>query len=149
MARILVVDDNLMMRSVLRLALNRAGHDVTLAAHGAEALSEVERRDPFDLIITDLEMPNLDGRGLVQALRGISCPSPVLLMSGYHGLQELARMAEDSGLRVHGALEKPFTGERLVSMVDTLITRNTAAASPVRRATDSPRRVALEASAPL
>jgi CheY-like chemotaxis protein len=135
-----------MMRSVMRLALSRAGHDVFLAEHGAKALVEIERQDPFDLIITDLEMPKLDGRGLLHALRTISCPSPVLLMSGYHGMHELARVAEDSGMHVQGVLEKPFTSERLVACVDRLLSRS---AEPARRTADGPRRVDLEAAAPV
>jgi DNA-binding NtrC family response regulator len=143
MARILVVDDNLMMRSVMRLALSRAGHDVILAEHGAKALVEVDRNGPFDLIITDLEMPQLDGRGLVHALKTASCPSPVLLMSGRFGLHELARVADDAGLRVHDTIEKPFTGERLLATVDRLIGQGD------RRVGESRRRADLEAAAPV
>jgi CheY-like chemotaxis protein len=149
MARILVVDDNLVMRSVMRLALGRAGHDVILAKHGAEALSEIASNGPFGLIITDVEMPQLDGRGLVHALRTASCPSPVLLMSGYHGMHGLARLAADAGLRVHGVLEKPFTGERLISIVDQLVGQGTRSEPTLPRSNESRLPADIEAAAPV
>jgi CheY-like chemotaxis protein len=133
MARILLVDDNLMIRSVIRTTLMRAGHDVGLAEDGVKALAEVEASGPFDLIITDLEMPRLDGRGLIRALRAASCTAPVLLMSGRHGIAELARIAADQGLSVQGAIEKPFTGERLIATVAAMLAVG-APARPPRQA---------------
>jgi two-component system chemotaxis response regulator CheY len=119
-ASILIVDDNAMMRSVMRVALARAGYDVTLAEDGAKALAKLSDGKRFDLIITDLEMPILDGAGLVGALRRASCSSPVLLISGRVGGGELARLAS-SDLAVQGSLEKPFTGAKLISKVAELL----------------------------
>jgi two-component system chemotaxis response regulator CheY len=120
MTNILIVDDNAMMRSVMRVALARAGYEVTLAEDGAKALGKLGKGTHFDLIITDLEMPILDGAGLVGALRRASCSSPVLVISGRVRGSELSRIAS-SDLAVQGSLEKPFTAERLVSKVAELI----------------------------
>jgi CheY-like chemotaxis protein len=121
MARILVVDDNAMMRSVMRIALQRAGHDVTIAEDGTRALAAFGTGGSFDLIITDMEMPRLDGRGLVEALRRATCASPVLVISGRYGESELARMAAGESPSVQGSLEKPFTAERLISKVSEML----------------------------
>src|SRR5258708_5997334 len=67
-ARILVVEDSAVVRRMLGLILERAGHQVSFAADGEQGLSEAARLGP-DLLITDLEMPALDGIGLVERLR--------------------------------------------------------------------------------
>jgi CheY-like chemotaxis protein len=120
MRRILIVDDNAVMRSVMRTALMRAGYEVALAEDGARALAKVGADEPYDLIITDLKMPELDGPGFIHALRSTSCPSPILVISGRFRAQDLVRIASED-LGVQGSLEKPFTAERLVSKVAEII----------------------------
>ena len=120
MNKILIVDDNAMMRSVMRGTLARSGYDVALAEDGAEALALVGSGQRFDLIITDLEMPRLDGAALVDALRRARCPSPILVISGRIRGRELDRVASVE-LAVQGWLEKPFTGGRLVAKVAEMI----------------------------
>ena len=80
--RVLVVDDALTVRELQRSILERAGFEVRLAADGAEALSRLAE-EPSDLVLTDVEMPNLDGFGLVEAIRAHPTLAnvPVLILS--------------------------------------------------------------------
>ena len=68
MARILAVDDSAAMRQMVGITLTGAGHDVQQASDGAEALQLAERQK-FDLVITDVNMPKMDGITLVRELR--------------------------------------------------------------------------------
>jgi CheY-like chemotaxis protein len=65
---ILIVDDEPMVIRVVRLGLERAGHDVTCAGNGAEALKHLRERH-FDVLITDVNMPRMSGRELCDSLR--------------------------------------------------------------------------------
>src|ERR1044071_6178413 len=66
--RVLVVDDTAAIRELERAILERAGYDVVTAADGKEALVRIAQRPP-DIVLTDVEMPDLDGLQLVQAIR--------------------------------------------------------------------------------
>ena len=68
MARILIVDDEPDVRHILRRILEKAGHEITEAIHGAAALDELNGQLP-DLVVTDLMMPVMDGNELIEALR--------------------------------------------------------------------------------
>ena len=68
MARILVIDDERTVRDVLRKALTGAGHEVVDAPGGQEGI-ELYRRDPADLVITDLFMPEIDGLTVIEEMR--------------------------------------------------------------------------------
>ena len=65
--RVLAVDDSLTMREMLRQTLSEAGFDVVLAEDGIDALDRLPEADP-DLILTDLNMPRMDGFGLIDAI---------------------------------------------------------------------------------
>jgi two-component system, chemotaxis family, sensor kinase CheA len=94
-ARLLVVDDALMVRELERSILERAGYAVRVAADGAEALAML-RREPADLVLTDLEMPGLDGFALTRAIRADAglAGIPVLVLSGRESADERRRAHE-------------------------------------------------------
>src|ERR1700748_706833 len=71
MARILAVDDSAAMRQMVGITLTGAGHQVEQAIDGREAL-QIAERSKFDLVITDVNMPNMDGITLVRELRGMA-----------------------------------------------------------------------------
>jgi len=119
-ARILVVDDNAMMRTVMRAALERAGHAVTQAADGERALLALAA-GPFDLIVTDINMPGMGGVDLVNAIRGSSPDAKILVISGFLDPSELKGMTSAKTLGVQGSLEKPFTADRLVTKVAEIL----------------------------
>ncbi len=105
-ARILLVEDEDMIRDVARHFLEQAGHRVVEAANGRDALDRfASSREPFDLLLTDVVMPGMGGLALARALRESAPGLRVLLMSGY--AQELAG-PEGSDARSLPFLAKPF-----------------------------------------
>ncbi|MCH9648943.1 MAG: sigma-54 dependent transcriptional regulator [Deltaproteobacteria bacterium] len=104
MARILVVDDEEGLREFIGETLSGAGHSVTLAADGLEALEKL-RGQAFDLMLTDLKMPHLDGLGLLRRLQGESAAMEVLVLTA-HGSVEAA--VEAIKLGAFDFLQKPF-----------------------------------------
>jgi signal transduction histidine kinase len=129
-ARLLVVDDNADMRAYLRRILEPRWR-VETAADGLEAL-EHARREPPDMVLTDVMMPRLDGIGLIAALRRDECTAsvPVVVLSARAG--EEARL---DGLRA-GAddyLNKPFSARELVTRIETLLALAQARRQALRR----------------
>jgi DNA-binding NtrC family response regulator len=81
MARILIIDDESQIRSMLRLMLERVGYEVDEAPDGIEGIRQY-REDPADLIITDLIMPNKDGIGMIIDLKKEFPKVKIIAMSG-------------------------------------------------------------------
>jgi len=105
-AQILVVDDEKTLRSIVSKALAKLGHRCVTAANGEEALALANKR-AFDLVITDLKMPKMDGLILIEWLRKGRPEIPIIIMTGYGDLQS-ARKALRLG--VSDYLVKPFEG---------------------------------------
>jgi len=80
--RVLVVDDEIKMQRVLEIMLKKMGHEVGCASNGTEALRELQAT-PFDLIISDLRLPDMGGMELLQALRKQGIEVPVIIMTAY------------------------------------------------------------------
>jgi CheY-like chemotaxis protein len=104
--RVLVVDDEDKILFVVRRALARLGEDceVQTASDGRQAL-EMARDAPFDLVVTDLRMPGMDGIELTQALRDLDGNPVVIWMTAYGGCTKTAEMER---LRVRCCLDKPI-----------------------------------------
>jgi two-component system chemotaxis response regulator CheY len=108
--RILVVDDSKVARSVLRKILREIGYeDVVEAGDGVEALDKVQA-SKFDLVITDWNMPNLDGLGLVRELQDCTVDVPVLMVSSESYFN---RIVDVMRAGAEGYIRKPFTAEAL------------------------------------
>jgi DNA-binding NtrC family response regulator len=86
-AHILVVDDEAGFRALLRDILEGAGHGVTEARDGAEALAFLERT-PVDLVLTDRQMPKIDGLELVRRIRARPSPPPVVVLTAHGSIPE-------------------------------------------------------------
>jgi len=86
-AHILVVDDEAGFRALLRDILEEAGHAVTEARDGAEALAFLER-GAFDLVLTDRQMPKVDGIELVRRIRARTSPPPVVVLTAHGSIPE-------------------------------------------------------------
>ena len=114
--RILVIDDDSAVRSILAETLRGEGYLVDEAAHGAAGLEQVQVSTP-DLILLDILMPVLDGYEFLERLRDVrgEQPIPVLLVSATHALPE-----SPHELGVKAVLIKPFDVGMLVTMVDRL-----------------------------
>ena len=114
-SRILVVDDDAPLRDVLGDILTAENYEVTMAATGAEALTHLYRQPP-DLVLTDLQMPGMDGLGLLQRIRGdlSTCQIPVVMLTVVDAVD-----SEVSALNL-GAddyITKPIERSRLISRI--------------------------------
>jgi putative nucleotidyltransferase with HDIG domain len=111
--RILVVDDEAHVRAMMGAALEREGYDVQLAASGREALESIEHNS-FDLVLTDIVMPDGNGLSLLERIRAMQPHLPVVMVTAIHDIS----VAIDSMRRgAYDYLLKPFEREHLVSTV--------------------------------
>jgi len=120
MATILIVDDDEALRTLLRRILQRAGYDVMLAANGREALTNF-RRQPADLVITDLFMPQQDGLETIQALRRLDARLPIMAISGGGSAAQFDLLRTASLLGASRILMKPFLIEDVLGLVKELL----------------------------
>lgn len=113
---ILTVDDSRSMRMLLRATLAGQGYDVREAEDGQEALDWLETNE-VDLIITDINMPRLDGFGLIERLRGENrrhVDRPILVLTTESSEEKKSR-ARNAGAT--GWIVKPFDPEKLLAAV--------------------------------
>ena len=107
MARILIADDEEAIRGLLARALRQDGHAVVTASDGAEALDALVRDDGgFELLLTDIRMPVMDGIALALAAARDSPAVTILLMTGYADQRERANGLD---ALIHDVLAKPFS----------------------------------------
>ena len=112
--KIMVVDDERGIRYLLEDALAGEGYDVTLAKNGRDCLRQMEEQE-FDLLITDMDMPELDGMGLLRMMKRAGRAEMVIMMSG-HDLNEARFHAPDLP-PVLCRLQKPFKMEGLLNVI--------------------------------
>ncbi|MAX52876.1 MULTISPECIES: response regulator [unclassified Methylophaga] len=119
MANILAVDDSASMRQMVTFTLQGAGHKVTLADDGKQAL-EIAQRQSFDLVITDVNMPVMDGLTLTRELRKL--PSfkfaPILVLTTEAGPE---KKQEGRAAGATGWLIKPFNPDQLLATVKKVL----------------------------
>jgi CheY-like chemotaxis protein len=116
MPRILVVDDNEGALRLIAEILEAEGHDVTATTSGAVALRSFRIR-PFDLVITDILMPEVDGIETIIALREIEPNVRIIATSAGGRLAARDCLAMARGLRVSGTLGKPLSRAELLDAV--------------------------------
>lgn len=117
-AHILYVDDDEMIAFLMERLLQREGYRVTVFTHAAQALAAVrDQAEPFDLVITDYNMPGMSGLDFARAVRELRPDSPVAITSGYIS-EELRAQAPAAG--VSELIYKPNTVEELFAAVDRL-----------------------------
>ncbi len=109
--RILVVDDEAAIRELLSKTLALAEYDVDLAPDGAAAIERL-RLIPYDLLITDLKMPGVDGLTVVREARRLKADIPVVIITGF---STEASAIEAVNLGVSGYLTKPFRVPRVLA----------------------------------
>ncbi|HET6282650.1 MAG TPA: response regulator, partial [Polyangia bacterium] len=112
-ARILVVDDEKVIREILSDFLNMEGYVVHTVEDGAEAMKELHRRS-YNLVISDLKMPNMGGLELIQKITEESIPVLTVIMTGF-GTVETAIEAMKKG--AYDYILKPFKVEEVVHIV--------------------------------
>jgi excisionase family DNA binding protein len=110
--RILVVDDEQAVRDLLVKTLTMADYEVDTAEDGAAALDRLKSSD-YDLLITDLKMPGMDGLSVIRQARQQSMVLPIIVITGY---STEASAIEAINLGVSGYLTKPFRLPRILSV---------------------------------
>jgi two-component system chemotaxis response regulator CheY len=118
--KILVVDDQLTMRTFTRLALQEIGVRQIIDAENGRAAFEMLTTQPVDLVISDFNMPELDGLGLLRAVRGHPAVRriPFILVTG-RGDTELVTKAAQAG--VNNYIVKPFTPDTLRGKIEAVV----------------------------
>jgi two-component system cell cycle response regulator CpdR len=106
MARILIADDEEAMRSLIARALRQDGHEVLTANDGAHALDVLREQGVFELLLTDIRMPVMDGIALAHAAARAHPAVTILLMTGYADQRE---RAQDLEALIHDVIAKPFS----------------------------------------
>ena len=127
MARILIVEDEPADRIILGVILEEVGHEVYFASDGCHAL-KIYTKTSIDVVVTDLQMPYVDGLELIEALRALAPDEPIIAVSGKgpHLLTESRKQG------VYAALRKPVERHELLEAVaEAAQGRPVAATRPV------------------
>lgn len=122
LSRILLIEDNRTLAEILSDMLSSFGYVVCPVHDGIAGLTRLER-EPFDLVVSDIQMPRLDGMNLVKVLGGLKLELPVILMTGYTGIWEKERALRQGAVDF---LPKPFAMEELLAAVSRALQRSTA-----------------------
>jgi CheY-like chemotaxis protein len=118
MAHILLAEDEFLVALLIEEVLTQAGHRVSVAANGVDALALAES-SVIDLLVTDVRMPRMDGFTLVARLRALHPKLPVVVMTGYPGEdaeRSLGRLSREATVFL-----KPVETERLLQEIETLL----------------------------
>ncbi|MFC1966288.1 response regulator [Chloroflexota bacterium] len=116
-ARILVVDDDELIRSLFKETLEEEGHTVVVAGNSADGIECVKRWD-FDLVFLDLKMPDMDGAELLNQLRSIKPRLPVTIITGYPGSEMMERALKQGPF---GVMDKPFDASDIIAAVNNFL----------------------------
>ena len=109
MNRILVVDDETSMRQLLEITLRKEGHRVTTARSGRKALQAFEKAS-YDLVISDIKMPDMSGVEVLRHVKGVAPDTPVIMITAYSS----AETAVDAlRLGAYDYIAKPFKVDEL------------------------------------
>ncbi len=117
--RILMAEDNMINQRVGKLILQRAGFDIDLAADGVETL-DAHKKQPYDLILMDCQMPVMDGFEASREIRRLLLPQPAIVAVTANALVGERERCLNAGMDDY--LSKPFQAEQLVAVVVKWIT---------------------------
>jgi CheY-like chemotaxis protein len=120
MARILVIDDEELIRETIRMKLEQSGHVVTEAANGVEGLRALED-GLFDLVVTDIIMPEQEGIETIRKIRHRDPLVAIIAISGGGRGRNYQFLDIAKKLGANEALSKPFTGSQLLALVETTL----------------------------
>jgi two-component system, chemotaxis family, chemotaxis protein CheY len=117
---ILIVDDSSSLRTVVKMALNRAGYDVLEAGDGRDALRQLEKAAKVNLIVSDVNMPNMDGITFVKEVKAHPRHkfTPVIMLTT-EGQDEKKQQGRAAGAKAW--IVKPFNPPQLLDAVSKLI----------------------------
>lgn len=119
MKKILAVDDSASMRQMVVFTLKKAGYSVIDAKDGLEAL-EIAKSQSFDAVISDVNMPNMDGISLIKQLRGLAKYkfTPILMLTTESSSD---KKQEGKAAGATGWIVKPFNPDQLLSVIQRVI----------------------------
>lgn len=106
---VLIVDDEKFVRMTLQTMLEDLGYSVTVAKSGREAITTLRKKKRFDLILLDMNMPEIGGKKVFEEIKLLKITSPVIISSGYSD----DILGEDFSRQVDGFLQKPYRIEEL------------------------------------
>ncbi len=141
--RILVVDDETSMCQYLSILLQKEGYAVTTAGSGAEALALMERQ-PFDVVISDIQMPRIDGIQLLKGLKAIDPDIPVIMLTAYASEQsaiDAVNLGAYAYLQKHSKNDEIRVAVRNALQLRTARVENRRLKKQLRRAAPAPRLV--------
>ena len=128
--KVLLVEDEEMVRTVAERALARAGYDVTSCANGEEGLAAIAEGGVFDVVVSDVVMPGMDGPAMVRAIRARLPHMPVLFMSGYAEEQ----LRRDIDIAEMHFIAKPFSVASIGDKVAAVLAQSRAEHSAEQKA---------------
>lgn len=120
--KVLIVDDDADLLPILAEMLRCLGHEVTAAVDGREGL-QLCRSTQFDLVLTDLVMPNKGGVEMIQAIRRFNATTKIIAMSGGYRIDSLDMIAASRAMGADEVLYKPFGApelQRAIQMVQAM-----------------------------
>ncbi len=117
---ILLVDDEPAFREMVGLMLEAGGHQVTTAANGRAGETLLEQKS-FDLVITDVLMPEQDGLAFISSLRQRQPGARIIAMTGGGMVPAASYLRIARGLGAHSLLEKPFGQDELLAAVESAL----------------------------
>ena len=120
MARILVIDDDEKLRSLLRRFLEGAGYEVMEASNGKVAL-DIQRSTPADLIITDIFMPDMEGTEIIMDMSAEFPEVKIIAMSGGGNVADVDFLNLASNLGAMRTFQKPFKQAEILAAVKELL----------------------------
>ena len=119
-ARVLLVDDDAIVRDVLQLSLEDCGYVVYAAGGGQAALACMQAADRVDIVVSDMTMPGMDGLTLIRSLQQLQPNLPAILLTGYAG--DGAALAVGGAIKgTFSLLRKPISGAQLADRITALL----------------------------
>ena len=117
--KVLIVDDSASMRQLIAFAVKDGGYEALLAENGAQAIENL-KSGPADLVITDLNMPEMDGITLIKELRAMAAYRfvPILMLTTE---SQVAKREEGRAAGASGWIVKPFSAEKILEVVKKFI----------------------------
>jgi two-component system chemotaxis response regulator CheY len=119
MTKILAVDDSASMRQMITFTLKSAGYEVVEASDGVEGLSQAQQHK-CDLVLSDVNMPNMDGIAMTRELRGLADYkyTPILMLTTESGLD---KKTEGKNAGATGWIVKPFKPDQLLNTIKKVL----------------------------
>ncbi|HUU50658.1 MAG TPA: sigma-54 dependent transcriptional regulator [Nitrospinota bacterium] len=119
MSRILIVDDDKSIRSLLSIMLKREGHHVSSTGKGEEAIGLI-RKETFDLVITDIRMPRFDGQRILKEVKAVDSEVPVIMITAFASTESVLDAMREGA---YDYISKPFKTDEIKMIVRKVLER--------------------------